>query len=114
MRRNDVPHFRTAFPSKFLSAAEIVQPYDATISKVEYDNVGSDDKPERKLVATFEDDDHKAIVLNQTRCEAIAEIANTPDYEQWPGTRVHVSQRTTRYAGKKVPCIMISPPDLPF
>lgn len=109
-----MPHFKTAFPSKFLSASEIDHPYDATIRAVDYDDVGSEDKPERKLVATFEEDASKAIVLNITRCEAITEIAKTPDYTKWPGTRVHVSQGWTRYAGKKVACIVISESEIPF
>src|SRR5262245_8989791 len=109
-----VPHYKQAFPSKFLSAAEIENPYEATIKDVDFDDVGTDDKTERKLVATFEEDYAKAIVLNVTRCEAVAELAKTPDYTDWGGTRVKVSQGTTRYAGKKVPCIVISAPDLPF
>jgi len=109
-----MPHYKNAFPSKFLSAAEIERPYEATIESVGFDEVGNEDKPERKLVATFEEERCRPIVLNVTRCEAIAEIAKTPDYAAWGGTRVKVSQGTTRYAGKKVPCIVISAPDLPF
>jgi len=109
-----MPHFKSAFPSKFLSASEIGTSFDATILTVEFANVGTDDKPERKLVATFENPEHKAVVLNQTRCEAISEIAKTPDYEKWPGTRVNIGQGSTRYNGKKVACIVISDPDISF
>jgi hypothetical protein len=109
-----MPHYMTAFPSKFLSAAEVENPYDATIEDVEFDDVGTDDKSEKKLVATFEENGHKPIVLNRTRCEALEELTKTPDYKKWAGTRVNISQGTTRYAGKKVPCIVIGPPDLPF
>ena len=105
-----MPHFKSAFPSKFLSAAEIDIPYDAVIKAIVFENVGTDDKPEKKLVATFEEASHKPIVLNQTRCEAIAEIAQTPDYTLWPGTKVNVSRGSTRYAGQKVSCIAIGPP----
>ena len=65
-------------------------------------------------MATFKEEDCKAVVLNVTRCESITEIAKTRDYEKWPGTRVHISQGTTRYGGKKVPCIVIGPTDLAF
>src|SRR5262245_6680246 len=108
-----MPHYKTAFPSKFLSASEIDHRYDTTIATADYDDVGTDDKAERKLVATFEEAESKAIVWNFTRCEAIAEVAGTPDYLKWPGTRVNVSQGWTRYAGKKVACIVIGPPDIP-
>ena len=114
-----MPHYKSAFPSKFLSAAEIEKPYEATIEAVAFDEVGTEDKPERKLVATFEEEGRRPIVLNVTRCEAIAEIAKTPNYDAWPGVRVRVSQGSTRYAGKKVPCIVLSAPvgsaaDIPF
>jgi len=113
-----MPHYKTAFPSKFLSAADIERPYEATIEAVDFDEVGTDDKPERKLVATFEEEGCRPIVLNKTRCETLEELAKTPDYEEWAGVRVRVSQGTTRYAGKKVPCIVFSAPmtaaDVPF
>src|SRR5262249_51803237 len=109
-----MPHYKTAFPSKFLSAAEIERPYVCTVKDVDYDDVGTDDKTERKLVATFDEDYAKPIVLNVTRCEVLAELAKTPDYTEWSGLRVRVSQGTTRYAGKKVACIEFSAPDIPF
>jgi hypothetical protein len=109
-----MPHFKSAFPSKFLSASEIEMSYDATINTVALADVGTDDKPEKKLVATFENPDHKAVVLNQTRCEAIADIAKTGDYEQWAGVRVSISKGSTRFNGKKVACITIEPPDVAF
>jgi len=108
-----MPHYKTAFPSKFLSAADIERPYDATIENVDFDEVGTDDKPERKLVATFKDEGCRPIVLNKTRCEVLEELAGTPDYDLWAGTRVRISQGTTRYAGKRVPCIDFSKPNAP-
>jgi hypothetical protein len=114
MTENDMPHFKTAFRSKFLNASEIDRPFEATIKLVDYQEVGTDDKPERKLVAIFHEEGTKAIVLNVSRCEAIAELAKTPDFDAWAGTRVQVSQGMTRFNGKKTPCIVISAPDLPF
>ena len=109
-----MPHFKTAFPSKFLSASEIERPYDCTIKSVDFGEVGSDDKSERKLIATFQEEGCRPIVLNQSRCEALAELTGTPDFSQWKGTRVQVSQGTTRYGGKKVACIVMGGPELPF
>ena len=104
-----MPHFKSAFPSKFLNASEIETPYDAVIASILFENVGTDDKPERKLVATFEGG-RKAIVLNQSRCEALAELTGTPDYERWPGTTVNVSRGSTRFNGQRVACIVLGPP----
>ena len=109
-----MPHYKVAFPSRFLSASEIEAPYDAVIKSVGFENVGTEEKPEKKLVALFEDAGHKAIVLNVTRCEALAEIAHSTDYERWAGTRVNISQGQTRFNNKKVPTIVIGEPELPF
>lgn len=107
--------WQEAFPSRFLRASDITKPYDATIKAVDYEDVSTDDnKPERKLVATFVEDEHKAIVLNVTRCEALTEISKTRDYTKWPGTRVHISQGQTRFGGKRTPCTVLSAPDIPF
>ena len=86
-------------------------PLLATIKKVTHENLGSKEQPEIKPVAVFEDDDHvKAVVLNLTRCEAIAEIAGSEDIDNWPGTRIQLVKGSTRYQGKKCGCIDIAAP----
>lgn len=111
-----MPNYHDAFPSKYLNAGNIDKSYDATITDVDYDNVGTGEKPEQKLVAAFEDEGHKPIVLNKTRCEALEEITGSPDYTTWSGRRVNVSKGWTRFGGKKVACIVLSAPtnDVPF
>jgi hypothetical protein len=103
-----------AFPSRFLRADDIVKPYDCTIKDVDYDNVGTDEKPEKKLVAVFKEDGCKPIVLNKTRCEALEEITKTRDYHQWANVRIHVSKGWTRFAGNRKACTVISGPEIPF
>ncbi len=109
-----MPDYRDAFPAKFLRAEDIVQGYDCTTDHVDYDNVGTEDKPEKKLVAQFKEPTAKPIVLNKTRCEVLEEITGTRDYAKWAGVRVRVSKGTTRYAGKRVPCIELSATDVTF
>jgi hypothetical protein len=110
-----MPDFMSMFPSRYLKAVEIEQGYDCTIKAIVTENVAAADKPtDNKLVAHFNEDGCKPIVLNVTRGEAIAEIAKTRDYLKWPGTRVHVEQGSTRFNGKKTPCIVITEPELPF
>jgi hypothetical protein len=106
--------YHDEFPSQFLKAADIQAPYDVTIADVVKENVGTPDKPENKLVAHFKEDGRKPVVLNKTRCEAIEDITSTDDYQQWVGKRVHVAKGTTRFAGRRVDCIVFSAPDLPF
>ena len=102
-----MPHYKTAFPSKYLwprnRATERHHDRNGGIR-----NVGNDDKPEKKLVATFEHDAHKAIVLNKPVAKRSRRSRRHPDYLKWPGTRVNVSQGWTRYAGKKVACIVMA------
>jgi len=108
-----MPNFNTAFPSRYLSASSLEQPYEATIVKVGIENVAPpDSKPENKLVARFDND--QAIVLNKTRCEALAELTRTPDYAKWPGTKVKISKGVTMFAGKRVDCIVLGESELPF
>jgi hypothetical protein len=102
------------FPSKYLKASDITAPYDATIIDVIKENVGTGEKPELKLVALFREDSAKPVVLNRTRCESLEEITGTDEKTQWVGKRVHVAQGQTRFGGKKVACVVLSAPDLPF
>jgi hypothetical protein len=62
---------------------------------------------ERKLVAKFAGKD-KGLVLNKTRCEQLEAIFGTDDYDQWVGA-VTLSPGTTKYGGKTVGCVDISP-----
>ena len=102
-------HFRKSFPSRFLATSDLDDgPLTGTIKEVTHKNLGTKEKPEDKPIAVFQDaDDVKPTVLNVTRCEAIAEIADSEDMDDWPGTRVQLVQGWTRYQGKKTRCIDI-------
>jgi hypothetical protein len=65
---------------------------------------------ELKPTVEWEDGVLKAVVLNLTRAEALAELAGSPDMDQWPGTNVLVRRGWTRYQGKKVACIEFAAP----
>jgi len=101
-----MPHFKKAFPSKYLQAADLDVPIVATIKSVVVENVGSGDDLESKLVATFRED-IKGCVLNLTRAEAIAAIVGDEDTDRWVGTRIRLSRGTTRFGGKRVSCIVV-------
>lgn len=102
-------HWKKSFPSKFLQSAELDTPLVATISGIRNVNVGGEGSGELKPVADFVE--HvKSVVLNLSRCEAIAAIAGSEDMDDWPGTRVLLRRGTTRYQGKKVSCIEIAAP----
>lgn len=49
----------------------------------------------------------KDLVLNKTKCEALADIAGSDDMDEWEGLVVVLQPGTTRFQGKTVPCIDI-------
>ncbi len=105
-----MPHFRKSFPSRFMQSADLDDgPITATMKEVLHENLGTTDKPDEKPVAVFEEA-VKPVVLNITRCEALAEIAGSEDMDDWPGIRIRLSKGWTRYQGKRVPCIEVLPP----
>ena len=104
-------HFRKSFPSRFMQSTDLDDgPITVTINAVPEENLGTTDKPDPKPVAEFQEEDVKPVVLNITRCEAIAEIVGNPDTNRWPGTRIQLAKGWTRYQGKKVACIEVLPP----
>ena len=103
-------HFKKAFPGKFLQTADLDQPLNATIESVTTETVGAGSDAESKPVAHFEEAGIKALVLNLTKCEAIAIIAGDEDTDNWAGVQVRLSRGETRYQGKKVGCIVVSAP----
>ena len=120
--RNDKPltrtcgtamaHFKKSFPSRFTQAADFDNgPITVTIKSTANEDFGTKDNPQEKPVAFF-DEDMRPVVLNITRCEAIAEIAGSEGMDDWPGTRVQLSKGATRFQGKKVACIDVSQPPM--
>ena len=102
-------NFRKAFPSKYLKAEDVTKPGAVKIKSVEFEDVGTGQRQERKLVAHFTNVP-KGLVLNMINSEAIAEVAGTEEYEQWPGHTVVLYPTKTEYQGKRVPCIRIREP----
>ena len=104
-------NFRRSFPSRFMQSADLDDgPLDVTITAITDENLGSEDKPQYKPVAAFEEEDVKPCVLNITRCESIADIVGSEDTDNWINQRVRLVKGTTRYQGKKVPCIDVAAP----
>ena len=98
--------FRDAFPSKYLKASDLSGPVVVEIEPVGFEDVGTGQRQERKLVAHFVGKS-KGLVLNMINAESIAEIAGTDDYEQWAGHAVELYPTKTEFQGKRVPCIRI-------
>ena len=102
-------NFRKAFPSKFLKAEDVTKPSAVEIKSVDFEDIGTGQRQEQKLVAYFVNVP-KGLVLNRINSETIAEICGSDEYEQWPGHTITLFPTKTEFQGKRVPCIRISEP----
>lgn len=94
-----------AFPSNYLKASDLgeVQPV-CTIDRVELEPVGRD--KEIKPIVFFKSK-QKGLVLNKTNSKKIAEIAGSPDTDDWSGVAVKLYATETEFGGETVECIRI-------
>lgn len=101
-----MPNYKAAFPSKYLSSADLEDATPVvTISKIVTETVGDDSK----LVAYFVGKD-KGVVLNKTNANSLAELAKSDDTDDWPGTRVMLVVVKVEFQGKRVPAIRMEAP----
>ena len=92
----------TAFPSKFLKAADLQnKSFRLTMKGVEMEDIGGDHQPVLYFMKT-----DKGVVLNKTNMNA---IAGTYGFEtnNWAGKEVEIFPATTMFKGQNVPCIRL-------
>lgn len=88
-----------AFPSKYISAAELDgEDLTVTIKKVTLEKVGQQDSSE-KIVLHFSDHD-KAMVCNKTNAMTIAKVLESDDTDYWPGRQITIYPTEVEYAGE--------------
>lgn len=94
------------FPSKSLKAEDLgtTQPV-VTIEKVT--TQGFDDGT-RKPVIHFVGKE-KTLICNKTNWNAIVDITNEPDSDNWAGTRIKLVVARVDFQGKRVPAIRVEP-----
>src|SRR5262245_26713906 len=97
------------FPSRFIQAADIIDSGKdeivVTISKVEVEEVGDDQKPAARFKGA-----EKGLVLNRTNWDRIALIAKSDESNEWPGTRVALYTELVSFGGKTGPAVRVRPP----
>lgn len=95
-----------AYPAKFLKAADVkAKPIVAVISHVEMETVGQGADQKNKPVLYLEG--QKPVVLNRTNFESIEEAFG--DSDNWPGYKVKIHSALTRFQGKAVDGIRLTP-----
>lgn len=102
-------NIQTAFPSRYLKAADLGDKHPVvTIADVVMEEIGDDKLP----VLTMRGKD-KALVLNRTNSNMIAEIAGTFETDQWRGVQIQLYATKTDYQGKRVACVRVEAPAKP-
>ena len=92
----------TAFPSKFLKAADLQgKTYKLTMRGVEMEDIGGDHQPVLYFMKT-----DKGIGLNKTNMNAIADVYGF-ETNNWAGKEVEIFPATTMFKGQNVPCIRL-------
>lgn len=104
-----MPSWKTQFGSYLKTEDLQGRRIPVTITKVVIEQVGDEEKGERKLVAYFHGA-NKTLVLNKTKCEALTHITGTDDFTLWRGARIVLAPGTTMYQGRTVGCVNIESP----
>ena len=98
-----------SFPSKYLKAADLQGRNIAVkISGVQMEDVGSDDKPERKPVVYFQGA-KKGLVLNKTNALTISEVIGS-ETDNWVGVKVQLFATRVPFQGRMVDAIRLTVP----
>ena len=101
MKKSDV------FPSKYVKVADLNGgDVEATISSVEWEKVGDDEK----AVCYFKGNKVKPLPLNKTNYESIQDIDGDEETDNWGGTIVVLYPTTVRFNGSLTPCIRLRAP----
>ena len=94
---------RTAFPSKYLEAADVPTDAVVTIRRLSIEEVGQDKKP-RPIV--FFDGVAKGMCLNKTNANTIAAIYGF-ETDGWIGKPITVYATETEFQGTMKPCLRV-------
>lgn len=103
-----------AFPSKYLKAADLVEPTlftikDVIMTKLQDGKV----KPVVSFSASSNKDlRQKELVLNVTNAKKIASLTNSKDFDDWTNTDVVLFSTVVPFAGEDVDAIRIRAPQL--
>lgn len=92
------------FSSKYLSAADLRgRDVAVTIDRVEVDKMPSGEK---KPALYFRGKD-KALLLNKTNFNTIADVVGADDTDDWEGKQITLYPTETDFQGKMVDCIRV-------
>jgi len=105
MKRDDL------FPSKYLKCAYLKgRPRVVEIEQAPIETLKNPKGEEQKKVVLYFTGAKKALPLNLTNYDSVAEIAGSDETNEWPGTKIQLYPATTMMGGKITDCIRIRRP----
>lgn len=101
----------SAFPSKYLKAADIPddRPVTVTMDHVKIENVAGGDNPDDEKPVLYFQGKTKGMVLNKTNSGILSD-AYGDETEEWAGKPVQLTATETLFQGKMVPCLRVKIP----
>lgn len=101
MRSGDV------FQGQYLKADDILgKRVKVTVEDVRMEDIGKDDKKERRAVAHFVGKD-RGLVLNRTNWTILEDVCGSTDSDDWAGYTVTLYTTKVDFQGKRVPAIRV-------
>jgi hypothetical protein len=100
-----------AFPSKYLSAADVPdEGLAVTIDSYDLQDVGQGDRKKNKPVLHFRERDVKSLVLNKTNAKVIEQVTGSDDLDNWIGHKITLVPREVEFQGETVWAIRVQLP----
>lgn len=97
-----------AFPSKYISAADVGSEPTVQIRTVEMEQIGQGSEPPKPVV--YFERARKGMVLNKTNANAIAQLYGD-ETDNWRGKHITLFPVWTEFQGNQVRAVRIRPPD---
>lgn len=95
------------FFGNFLKVEDIVKEKSVVVKEVKVETIGREEAAKDKLVVYFEEFE-KGLALNKINSEALAELADSREIENWPKTKaILYVDKNVMFAGKRVGGIRI-------
>ena len=91
-------NINSAFPSKYLKAADADEPIILTITKVKVETIGQGPKAEQKPVIYFKEVE-KGMVCNKTNAKIISGICKSDDTDDWSGKQIKLIATEVEFQG---------------
>jgi hypothetical protein len=103
MKRSEI------FPSKYVKAEDLDTPRVVTIATQTVETFKNNGKEDQKLMLTFHEKGARALVVNRTNFDAIADLYGG-DTDDWLNKKIELYADQTRMQGKLVDCVRVRAP----